>query len=919
MMSFRYSIGRRLSEAFRRQTVQGKDSWTGVDVILKSGEFDSILREAQCLLSLPPGVSAGIVEPIWKGAGDLTLVLEQIGGRTLREAATGLRSDQIPTLGHALAQVLAHVHRVGWIHADIKPDNIMVQRDGDAIVPRLIDFGFAIDVHGGTPVDERGGTPMYIAPEVRKGWIVDGRADVYSLGIVLRELLLERDPDPLWAPILEKACQEAPAKRHASAAELRDEIGAAFGIEPGIDRIPSFGVGAMRGRQQATAAVRVALDGKSCLLVQARPGTGLSRFLKESVLAVAAVDGPPVRAIDLGAVRTREGIDRILDFLESSDGCPMSMLCGIGDPSPGLRWTDEETRSRLHAILSRPGWKPYDLTPLDIESFREMVISSLGANDPLAAGIAGSLREKTEADLVRSSLGFRHCIEAAGSELGGKWKLDTGKAQEALASWKPAPAPPFLESIPEDFARALAACARLGRSFPSELCGPLLERFGAGVTPVALTDHGYLTLQETDRTAFVTHELWKDASELGSTDEDAIDRWILDHFDPSVDQVEDVIQVSLLERRKGNAARESTLLADALTRARSQTRNPDVLRILAYPGAPPAVWTLQSVLEHVEILQTILGSGWSKDALLGAAGQAVRSVNAPLGIEISERAAASADPTAALPALRMLAERAAELAGHPRYREYIEALRAWEGRPGGPPPGCIEYIEALHGFANGKSEDAERHARVATEKLRGSGDRYEAMSAQMIAVVQFEHDPERGIASMITALEAVRDLKLEALIRRNLALMYDRMGLPDRGFETTDLALRRCEGLIDASTIANMRVQRCLELNRLDRIDEAREEILAMLSLPSNQFVPVRLVILRSELANGHLHRGNEREALRHIVQAAADALARGAPVHLAWGPSGIWWISWSTWEIRSSCANTSSLYERVPTRTRRA
>jgi hypothetical protein len=883
MMSFRYTIGQALFGAGSRQTVQAKDSWTGSDVILKSGDLDSTLREARCLLSLPAGVSPRVVELIWKGAGDLSLVLERIPGSTLRDASPEILPDRIPALAHDLAQLLVHVHRVGWIHADIKPDNIMILRGEHGIRARLIDFGFAIDLYGGAAMEERGGTPPYIAPEVRKGWIVDGRADIYSLGIVLRDLLSAADRDPRWAPIIDRACQEAPARRQASAAELRDEICATFGILSGPERYPSFGVGALRGRHQAIEAVRATVDGKSCILVQARPGVGLSRFLNETVLAVAAAGGPPVRAIDLGASCNRDGIDRVLEFLETSDGCPMSMICGIGDPSPGLQWTPEATRGRLSRILQSSGCRPYLLPPLDHESAREMVISALGANSPLAAQIASTLMEKTEADLVRAGEGFARCVETAGVEQGSRWKLDPERAQEALTAWAPPPPPPALGAIGQPIAGALRICARAGRTFPAAIGGALLERFGEGSTVATLIDHGYLIAPGTDRTEFVTQELWRQASRPGLEDSGTVDRWILDHHLPTIDQTADVIQVCLIAHRLGNLEREASLLSKALARAHDQHRLGDVLRLLAYPEPPPMAWTLESAMERVVNLRTLLGPAWSEDALLAIAGQAIRSVNVPLGLEICERTATSADPTAAVPALRLLAERAAELIDHPRYVPYITSLKKWEENPGGPPPGCVAYIEALRANAAGDSKEMSRLGHIAFDKLRGSGDIYESLSAQMLAVIQFEDSPEEGIATMRTALESAKSLDMEARCRNNLAIMYDRMGLVHLGLETTDLGIRRCQGSTSPSRIANLRAQRCMELTRLDRVDQAREEILALLSIPSNRLLPTRLLTLRTELAFCHQHRGEERPALRSSVQAITEARSTGAPVHLFW------------------------------------
>jgi serine/threonine-protein kinase len=97
------------------------------------------------------------------------------------------------TLAAQVADALAHAHHAGIIHRDIKPSNIMVDRAGDAVVT---DFGIA-KVRGGAGLTEHGtsiGTPDYMSPELVKGDPIDGRSDLYSLGIVLYEAITGRAP-----------------------------------------------------------------------------------------------------------------------------------------------------------------------------------------------------------------------------------------------------------------------------------------------------------------------------------------------------------------------------------------------------------------------------------------------------------------------------------------------------------------------------------------------------------------------------------------------------------------------------------------------------------------------------------------------------------------------------------------------------
>ena len=105
-------------------------------------------------------------------------------------------------LGAKLARALDHAHRHGVLHRDIKPANVLVTADGS---PKLADFniGFSSKVAGATPAAYFGGTVAYMSPEQleacnpaheRKPESLDGRSDLYSLAIVLWELLTGERP-----------------------------------------------------------------------------------------------------------------------------------------------------------------------------------------------------------------------------------------------------------------------------------------------------------------------------------------------------------------------------------------------------------------------------------------------------------------------------------------------------------------------------------------------------------------------------------------------------------------------------------------------------------------------------------------------------------------------------------------------------
>ncbi len=255
-------------------------------------------REAAAAAGLRhPGIAT--VYEFGEHEGAPFIVFEWIEGRTLKAvlAEEGpLPLERILAIFDQLSLALGHAHSRGVVHRDIKPANVIVSPDGRATI---VDFGLAwlASAPGLTTVGTFFGTPAYMSPEQIQGLTLDGRSDLYSLAILLYEMLAGRPPfdAPSTPALIHEQVYVSPPPIARFRRDLPPPIGRALkralSKEAGR-RFPTAEEFAQALHGQAAnppqqAQGRLRLPG----LLQKKPwiGAGLLAVLSVAVLAVALI------------------------------------------------------------------------------------------------------------------------------------------------------------------------------------------------------------------------------------------------------------------------------------------------------------------------------------------------------------------------------------------------------------------------------------------------------------------------------------------------------------------------------------------------------------------------------------------------------------------------------------------------------
>ena len=273
------------------------------------------LREAQAAGRLLHPHIVTIFD-VGEDAGLSFIAMEYIDGMTLERHARAdslLPPSRLLELMTQAASALDYAHQAKVIHRDIKPANLMLQEDGSL---KVTDFGLAKNPSASlTQTGVLLGTPSYMSPEQIQGKDLDGRSDLFSLGVVLYELLtgqrpfeadsistiiyrvLYEDPRPATAhnpalppavhAVLEKALAKDPARRYATGAALVSDLRKAFSDLPAETMARPFPIPTAppAPRRPSPASVQTR---RSATGAMPRPGTATARSARPPLGPVPA-------------------------------------------------------------------------------------------------------------------------------------------------------------------------------------------------------------------------------------------------------------------------------------------------------------------------------------------------------------------------------------------------------------------------------------------------------------------------------------------------------------------------------------------------------------------------------------------------------------------------------------------------------
>jgi tRNA A-37 threonylcarbamoyl transferase component Bud32 len=409
------------------------------------------------------------------------MVMEFIDGLSLKvrlqklvERGERMLLDEAVRITSAVGDALAYAHRRGMVHRDVKPANVMFSSEGQAI---LTDFGIAkmVDVAGLTASGSMVGTPSYMAPEQGMGHAGDERSDIYSLGVMLYQMLtgvlpfeadtpmgvvLKHISEPMPSPrtirpdlsvgleqVIVRAMAKDPAQRYQTAADfVQDLRRAASGLEitplPLEATVATSAVEQTMRVEQATLLAGQSTPPPPAGQVTPPPAVPASRsgwrWVLMAMLAVIALSmvtvvvllflNPPtwlLGAVPPTIVGTSGGVPpdlaatqfaATMGAMQATLGAPTSTSIPTQTPAPTPDWTATAVAAcedEVQLVTDEPVW-PVVLAPGQAFTKRWVVLNS--GTCPWRSGFAVAF-------VSGEQMGGPESLRAETVEAGGEWEI----------------------------------------------------------------------------------------------------------------------------------------------------------------------------------------------------------------------------------------------------------------------------------------------------------------------------------------------------------------------------------------------------------------------------------------------------------------------------------------------------------------
>lgn len=316
------------------------------------------LREAKLMAQMDdPHIASVSAVGAWNDR--LYLVMDYVEGRTLqaelRERGENKMDEaRVCAIASQVCDALGHAHKIGVVHRDLKPGNVMLTDTASGVSVKLLDFGIAawLDRDEAGRITQTGevfGSPYYMSPEQCQGMRLDGRSDLYSLGCIMYEMLsgqtpfsgdsyfevlskqMAADPPPIegisagMQQVVNRAMTKNPDHRYPDAAALNEDLRKVMAGETvSIER---------SGKKQSRSAGTARTTGKRRRVI-----TLIAVPVLLAGLAIAAhyfLQAPVVEPPSAPVVKVSDSESELAEAMEGSGEVASMKFCGLL-PEPRL-------------------------------------------------------------------------------------------------------------------------------------------------------------------------------------------------------------------------------------------------------------------------------------------------------------------------------------------------------------------------------------------------------------------------------------------------------------------------------------------------------------------------------------------------------------------------------------------------------